>query len=167
METEDDEAKELFGASSVSSDTYESHVDAIISSVFVADDNFISENEHANDVDGLSRALSLRKEISKFAANIGSCTISDNNCSLFATEIDSIHDTISRLIHPDSLHEMQCSVSSLNAGKPVGVDPTTLSKLWLISEPLTQGLSKEKKQTLVTNMHHLSKAYILQHPQTI
>ena len=66
--------------------------------------------------------------------------------SLFETNIDSIHDTINTLIHPDSISEMQASLSSLAAGKSVGVNPATLSRLWLISEPLAQGVIDQNTQ---------------------
>ena len=146
METDDEEAKDVFEAAAISADAYESHVDATISSVFVANDNFISDTGHVYDADGLSEALSLRGEISKFAATIGSCTISDECCSLFETNVDSIHDTISSLIHPSSIKEMQASLSSLQAGKPAGVNPATLSKLWLVSDSLAQGAIDQNTQ---------------------
>ena len=146
METDGDEARKVFEASAISADAYESHVDATISSVFVANDNYISDTGHVYDADGLSKALSLKGEISKFAATIGTCTISEESCSLFETNIDSIHDTINTFIHPDSILEMQASLSSLAADKSVGVDLATLSKLWLISEPLAQGAIDQNTQ---------------------
>ena len=146
METDDDEAKGVFEAAAISADAYESHVDATISSVFVANDNFILDTGHVYDADSLSEALSLRGEISKFAATIGSCTICDECCSLFETNVDSIHDTISSLIHPSSIKEMQASLSSLQAGKPAGVNPATLSKLWLVSDSLAQGAIDQNTQ---------------------
>ena len=90
------------------------------------------------DVDNFDHALSLRGKISKFAANIGSCTISDERFSLFTEGFNSIHESIHGLVNPDSIRKLQTKISSLQASKPVGVDSNTLSKLWLIYEPLAQ-----------------------------
>ena len=77
----DDEVRDFFDISDVSVDHYEKFGDAAISSVFMADESPVSDSGHVNDDDGVAHALSLRGEISKFAANIGSWTISDANSS--------------------------------------------------------------------------------------
>ena len=112
MECEN-EARDIFDISDVSVERYESCVDAAVPSVFVAYESFVSDSGHVNDDDGFAQALSLRGEISKFGANIDSCTISDDSCSLFTPDIDSIHDSITNLLHHDTICEMQSAISSL------------------------------------------------------
>ena len=144
METDDD-VRDVFDASSVTVEMFDSHIDASISSVFSADDHCVSDTEHVN-VDGFAHALSLRGEISKFAANFGSCTISDERCSLFVEDFVSIHESIHGLVNPDSIQELQTDVLSLQAGKSLGVDSSILSKLWPISEHLAQGAIDQNTQ---------------------
>jgi len=141
----DDEARNIFDTSSVTVEMLDSHIDASISSAFSTDDYVVTQNEHVNDVDGFAETLSLRREISKFAANIGSCTISDERCSLF-TDIDSIHESIIGLTDPAFMRDLQMNISSLQAGQPVGIDSKTLSKLWLVSESLAKGAIDQNTQ---------------------
>ena len=42
------------------------------------------------------------------------------------------------MLDSDFLQNIQSTLASLQADKPVGVDAAHLSKLWLISEPLAQ-----------------------------
>ena len=129
----DDDAHDVFTASSVDCDVFDSHIDAVISSAFVAPDE----------------VLHGRGEISKFAATIGSCTVSEECCSLF--ESDDMQLTVNGLLDPDFLHNVQSELASLQAGKPVGVNDVHLSKLWLISEPLAQSAINQNTQLCCHN----------------
>ena len=132
----DDEAHDVFAVSSVTSDVLGSLIDAVIPSALVAPDEVLHGKRGMNDDDGFAQALSLRGEISKFAATIGSCTVSEECCSLF--ESDNIQSTVDGLLAPDFLHNIQSELASLQAGKSACVNAVHLPKLWLISEPLAQ-----------------------------
>ena len=83
----DDEASEIFELAAVKTDDFEAYIDAQISVTYASESHDINNDEDTIDLnDHFAQALSLRGEISKFGASIGSCSISHtSDCSLFLT----------------------------------------------------------------------------------
>ena len=96
----------------------------------------------------------MRGEISKLCASIGSCSIADDNaqCPLFdgpsTTNIENLEAIISSILGEAEIEKVNSIVSAINAGKPSGPSASTLSKLWLVSEPLAKGTSRLKHTAL-------------------
>jgi len=109
---------DLFDISSIKS--IQNIVDDNLTNAFVGNPGL---NIHYDD-NSFCDALSVRAEISKISANIGSCNIKDPNeeCPLFS----EFH----------ALNETSISISSTEASKPTGVTKKFLSKIWKISEQL-------------------------------
>ena len=125
-------------------------IDANISSAFA---NISHNNKDSrNEVEDFAEALSMRGEISKLCASIDSCSIGDNSaqCSLFegpsTTNIENLEDIISSILGATEIEKVNSIMSVINAGKPNGPSASTLSKLWLVSEPLAKGALDQNTQ---------------------
>ncbi len=156
METEN-EADNIFEIAKVTSDHWEAHIDSNISSAYSTitetDTTSVSSSDTDND---FATALSLRGEISKFCASIGSCNISDKSeYPLFQdpsiTTLDDLEAILDRVVEPSKMHEVKTVISAINAGKQKGPSPSELSKLWLISEKLAEGAFEQNIQLCCHN----------------
>ena len=94
----------------------------------------------------------MRGEISKLCASIGSCSIADDSaqCSLFngpsTTDNENLEAIISSILGEAEIEKVNSIVSAINAGKPSGPSASTLSKLWLVFEPLAKGALDQNTQ---------------------
>jgi hypothetical protein len=151
METEN-EADNLFEIAKVTSDHWEANIDANISSAYSTSTETDTTSVLSSSTDDdFASALSLRGEISKFCASIGSCNISDNNeCPLFqgpsVTTLDDLETVLDRIVDPSQMNEVKSVISAIHASKSKGPTPNDLSKLWLISEPLAKGAIEQNTQ---------------------
>ena len=147
MQTNND-GDDVFEISSVSVDSWNSHVDATISSAYVAEEHLDDCTENLDKY--FAEALNLRGEISKVQASIGSTTVSDNPCELFrsdpfVTHMDDLEESLSDLVSPEHMESLMASISSI-AGKSKGISADKLSKLWLITEKLADGAIDQNTQ---------------------
>jgi hypothetical protein len=133
MESED-LANDVFELASVTASQWNECIDINISNAH------ISESQTDNT---FGSALSLRGEISKFSASIGSCNISSaSSCPLFegptTSSIDKLESMLQEVIDPNEMIKVKKVISSINAGKSSGTDPKQLSKLWIVTEKLAK-----------------------------
>ena len=147
----ENESSEVFELAAITSQALETHIDAQISVTYAS----ISEDDSNSDLihyqSDFSRALSLRGEISKFGASIGSCTISQTQqCSLFeqptSTTLDDLESHLKDVIQPEAFGKVKALISAISAGKPKGPSASFLSKLWLVSESLAEEAIKSNTQ---------------------
>ena len=138
-EIEDPDALEI---SSVTVKQLDDFIDENISSAYVSppmlDPNYIDDGSDRND---FAEALSVRGEISKLCASIGSCTLTDQSSgSLFdepsTMTIDNLESMLQNMLDPCEMAKVQSVISAINAGTSKGPDPKHLSRLWLIDESL-------------------------------
>ena len=146
----EEEAKDVFECANVTAEKWSEAIDANISSAFAN----ISHNDKdsRNEDEDFAEALSMRGEISKLCASIGSCSIADDSaqCSLFdgpsTTNIENLEAIISSILGEAEIEKVNSIISAINAGKPSGPSASTLSKLWLVSEPLAKGALDQNTQ---------------------
>ena len=147
-------ADEVFELASVTIDHWDKQIDMNISSAH-ASLSHTNETDHAyNTADcKFAEALSMRGEVSKMFASIGSCNISDdpvNPCLLFygptVTTLDDLEEMIESIVSPSVMQQVRSTISTMEAGKPKGPSAEILSKLWLISEPLAKGVIEQNTQ---------------------
>ena len=125
---------------SVSTDSWNSHINATISSAYVADEY---ESDCTENLDKyFAKALDLRGEISYTQASIGSTTFSDSPCELFQrdpfiTSLDDLEKSLSDIVAPKHMNSLMASVGAV-AGNSKGVSADKLSKLWLIMKKLAE-----------------------------
>ena len=142
--------KDIFELSSVSVGQWNDQIDANISKSHASMSH--GYNESNNEDCMFAEALSVQGEISKLCALIGSCNISDDNapCSLFdrptTATIADLENMLASMIEPDKMEKVQTIVSAMSAGTPKGPSAATLSKLWLISEPLAEKALEQNTQ---------------------
>ena len=132
---------DIFDISTSTVSQWDSHVDSVISSAFVSDDDEPDINDHVSQ---FAHVLNLQGEVSKYSASIGSCSISkDDDCNLFCdpftTTTSQLEKSLSDILSPDDYSRTMAVVSAAQASTPSGVKKDKLSKLWLISEKLAQG----------------------------
>ena len=151
MEVEDI-ANDIFEMASVTAEQWNSQIDINISSSF-ASICHLNDDTTANNNDAqFANALAQRCEISKLCASIGSCTISDDTtpCELFCgpttATIDDLETMLSSIVSPSEMTQVHSIISAINAGMPKGPSAETLSKLWLISEPLAEKALEQNTQ---------------------
>ena len=102
---------EIFGISTSTVSQWDDHVDSVISSAFVSDDNEPDFNYHVSQ---FAHVLNLQDEMSKYSASIGSCSISnDEKCPLFC---DPFTTTTSQL--EESLSEILCWMTTSKQWMP-------------------------------------------------
>ncbi len=146
----EDEGDDVFELACVSVDEWENHVDANISSAFVAPIPDL-HCERANDQDtDFADALNIRADVSKMSGSVGSCNIGEP-CELFTggpttTTIESLEASLASILAPDQLEDVMATISAAEAGKPTGITPERLSKLWFVSEKLAQGAIDQNTQ---------------------
>ena len=143
----DDESDNPFELSSVMVEDWNQSIDSNITDAFHAD---ASQNEHHFTPDmHFAESLSLRGEISKMQASLGSTTYSDAPCSIFrdpfTTTLDQLEESLSDIIPTDCIESVMASISSV-ASKPKGVSPAKLSKLWLVTEKLAEAALEQSTQ---------------------
>ena len=112
---------------SVSIDTWESHIDANISSAYVAPS--VQPQIHNPDVE-FANALNVRGEISKVASSIGNCDFSKSgpNNSLFGdtpytTSWDNFEESLKGALDDMQIAFVQAQIAAAQASKPTGVSP--------------------------------------------
>ena len=130
MDMEDEH--DIFDASSVSVDQYQSHVDAQVSGSFATLDH--GEYLSGSHNEEFAEALSMMGEISKFNASIGSCNVSDNDCPMFAkricTTMTDLENSLSDVMDPSAVDEVMTCVSAAQASQANnGLSKEQLSKL--------------------------------------
>ena len=146
----DDDHMDIFELSSVSVEQWNEQIDANISESHASISHGYDESNNEDRL--FAEALSVRGEISKLCASIGSCNISDDNapCSLFdrptTATIADLENMLASMIEPKELQKVQSIVSAMSAGTPRGPSAATLSKLWLISEPLAEKSLEQNTQ---------------------
>ena len=151
METED-EIKDLFEISSVTVEEWERLVDSNISSAHASFSHGNDSGEISGEDQDFAEALSVRGEVSKLCASLGSCNLRNENtpCSLFqtptTTTIDDLESMLSSMMDEESMEKVQSVIASINASQPKGPSSSVLSKLWLISEPLAKGALEQNTQ---------------------
>ena len=106
---------EIFGMASLSTDTWDRHINSTISSAFMADkpdDVGLGNQSEGRD---FADALALRGDISKVSASIGSTSISDDDCPIFAqpitTTINKLEESLAKVLAPDHMEEVITAVS--------------------------------------------------------
>ena len=144
----DDAADDDYTISSCSITNWDAHVDATISSAHLLNDDISND---ASFDDYFATALNLQGEISKQNCAIGSCTISDDtSCPLFLsptiTTTDKLEQSLADILSPDDYDATLKAISAASASQPKGIDKSTLSKLWHISEPLADAAIKSNTQ---------------------
>ena len=143
MEIDPDE-DDLFELAEVSSDHWNKHVDATISSSFAVESENLHESSCNSTDNDFATALGMRGEISKFGASIGSCNLTEEKCELFETPslstISDVRSSLEHLMETSDLDKVINQISSATATKSSNVKPTDLSKLWIISEKLAKGV---------------------------
>ena len=114
---------DIFELNSVSTDSWNSHIDATISSAYVAKEH---EADYTENLDKyFAKALNLRGEIYHTQASIGSATFSDNPCELFQrdpfiTSLDALEKSLSDLVALEHMNSLMASVGAV-ARKSNGV----------------------------------------------
>ena len=112
-----------------------------------------------NQNDDFANALNCRGETSKFAASIGSCDLSMNH-SPFLFDIinepitsswDNFEDSLKGVLDPSQIEFVWAQMSADEASKTIGVSPTMLSKIWCISDKLTEGAIDHNTQLCRNN----------------
>ena len=128
---------------SVSVDIWESHIDANISSAYVAPS--VKPQINNPDVE-FANALNVRGEVSKVASAIGNCDFSKSGSdnSLFGdtpytTSWDNFEESLKGALDDTQIAFVQAQIAAAEASKPTGISPQVLSKLWCISEKLAEG----------------------------
>lgn len=153
METED-VAQKVFELASVSYTEWDEEVDRNIQSAFasISHCNNAQQSDSTSDLE-FAEALSMRGEVSKMFASIGSCNIADEEtipCSLFekptTTTMDDLEKMIESEVSPDIMERVHSVIASMDAGNAKGPDAKMLSKLWLISEPLAKEAIEQNTQ---------------------
>ena len=148
---------DIFELNSVSADSWNSHIDATISSAYVAEEHEADCTENLDKY--FAKALNLRGEISHTQASIGSTTVSDSPCELFQrdpfiTSLDDLEKSLSDLVAPEHMDTLMASVGAV-AGKSNGVSADKLSKLWLITEKLAEGAIDQSTQLCKHNADNI------------
>ena len=148
----EDEATNLIPEiAKVTTEEWSKQVDANISCAFgCQNDCEISRN----DPDGFATAINRKGGISKFAASIGSCTMGSNNAedifdanpAPFTTDWDALEESLHSMLTPAQISFVKANITSTEAGRPKGVSPSVLSKLWMIKEPLAKGAVEQNTQ---------------------
>ena len=148
----DDENEDIFELASVSVDEWERQVDVNISSAYVPPVVDLHCDRADSLDDSFSEALNLRGDVSKMSGSVGSCNLGiDDQCSLFeggpmTTTLDNLEESLSSILGPDQLQDVMATISAAEAGKPKGVTPAHLSKLWFVSEKLAEGAIEQNTQ---------------------
>ena len=120
---------DIFELNSVFTDFWNSHIDATITSAYVAKEN---EPDFTENLDKyFAKALNLRGEISHTQASIGFTTVSDSPCELFQrdpfiTSLNDLEKSLSDLVDPEHMDTLMALVGAV-AGKSNGV---SADKLW-------------------------------------
>ena len=148
---------DIFELNSVSVKSWNAHIDATISSAYVAHDHAADCTENLDKY--FAKALSLRGEISHTQASIGSTTFSDRPCDLFqsdpfTTSLNELEQSLSDIVAPQHMNQIMTSVGAL-AGKSKGVSADKLSKLWLISDKLAAGAIDQNTQLCKHNADNI------------
>ena len=149
---------------SVSVDIWESHIDANISSAYVAPS--VKPQINNPDVE-FANALNVRGEVSKVASAIGNCDFSKSGSdnSLFGdtpytTSWDNFEESLKGALDDTQIAFVQAQIAAAEASKPTGISPQVLSKLWCISEKLAEGAVDQNTQLCRHNADNvLSRQY--------
>ena len=152
MEIED-EAENVFLNCYVAMNDWNRAVDESVEASFIAPTPNPNNTCH---VAALSEVMSLRGELSKMSASIGSCNMGfDDNCPIFAkpftTDVNSLEASLSDILAPHEIDATIQAVIASTAGKPKGINKEILSKLWCIFEPLVQGAIDNNTQLCCQN----------------
>ena len=155
---------EIFEMATLSTDAWDRHIDSTVSSAFMADEPDDVGLGNQSEGRDFADALALRGEISKVSASIGSTSISDDDCPIFAqpitTTIEKLEESLADVLAPDHMEEVIAAVSSAQASRSQGVDGKHLSKLWMISEKLGDGAAERNTQLCRHNAdNHLSRNF--------
>ena len=130
MQVEEEE-KDVFEWASVSAKKWREAIDTNISSAFA--NIFYNDKDSRNEDEDFAEALSVRVEITKLFASIGSCSIANDNaqCPLFdgpsTTNIENLEAIISSIFREAEIEKVNSIVSAINVGKPSGLSASTLS----------------------------------------
>ena len=143
-----DDPDEIFDLASVTATAWESAIDSNISECHISESVKDGERLQRYDLDAdFSDRLTLRGEISKCSASIGSTIADDKECSVFTkpitTSMDELEHSLSSILEPDQLSAV---ISTVTANQSKGATPEMLSKLWLIDEDLAKGAIDQNTQ---------------------
>ena len=132
----------------VTSDKQNKNIDINLSSVFVADNNDDAINNLDRD---FSNVLNLKVEVSKFAASIGSCNVSEDPSGMFyepiCTTLHELQEALWLVLNASAqVESVKAVIASFEANISKVVPADYLSNLWYISEPLVEGVIDQNTQ---------------------
>ena len=144
----DDDYEDIFELSSVTVDDWNKQIDSNISNAYTAEEH---HDDDLNELDELfAKTLSIRAEISKVQASLGSTTLCEDPCELFQDSFDNtlgnLKESLTGVISPESINDVVAAINSTVAFKPKGIKSSQLSKLWMISDKLAEGALSQNTQ---------------------
>ena len=84
------------------------------------------------------------------SASIENFNVSSEYCDLFqsssVTTITNLESNLEGILGPDHVWSILSAFSVVEANSPSGINPTDISKLWIISETLEEGAVKRNTQ---------------------
>ena len=112
-----DDPDEIFDLASITATEWETAIDSNISECHISEPIQDDERLHRYDLDAdFSDRLTLRGEISKYSASIGSTIADDRECSVFTkpiiTSMDELEHSLSSLLDEDQLSAVISTVSA-------------------------------------------------------
>ena len=146
MQSDDDPA-EIFELASVTMLQLATQIDSTASNAYTAE-SYIDDTSESTDK-YFAEALSLRGEISKMQASLGSTTYSDSECSVFrdpfTTSMNNLEESLKDVMDSGEVSSVMASIQSV-ASAPKGVKAPKLSKLWLVTEKLAEAAIEQNTQ---------------------
>ena len=116
----DDDYEDIFELSSVTVDDWNKQIDSNISNAYNAEEH---QDDDLNELDELfAKTLSIRAEISKVQASLGSTTLCEDPCELFQDSFDNtlgnLKESLTGVISPESINDVVAAINSTVAFKP-------------------------------------------------
>ena len=117
----DDNSDKIFEIASISSAKWEESIDTNISSAYHANEDTVTD-DHTESMDKyFAEALSIRGEILKIGALIGSTSISNDPCPLFhgpfVMTMDELEHSLADFVSPENMQSAVSTICSTYAGK--------------------------------------------------
>ena len=135
MEISDEDG--MFQNLSISINNLDEHIDSTISSTYTYFPGSLHKQWSSKFYNDFANSLSLRGEISKTSASIGSCNASSEDCELFqypsVTTITNLEYNREGIFGPYHVQAIISSVSDVEVNRPSGIKQTYTSKLCIIS----------------------------------